>query len=108
MSKTWYDKKAEELFTAILKLKTPDEAKRFFRDLLTEPEIREFANRWQAAQMLDQGVSYSKISKATGLSSTTIARISRWLFRGMNGYALMLKRLNLHHGNPASFEKGLR
>ncbi|MFA5107117.1 MAG: YerC/YecD family TrpR-related protein [Patescibacteria group bacterium] len=104
----WYNQKVKNLFAAVLKLKTPDEARRFFRDLLTEQEILEFANRWQAAQLLDRGVPYSTISAKTGLSSTTIARISRWLYRGLNGYQLMLKRLNLHHRNSASFEKGLR
>lgn len=105
---TWYNQKVKNLFTAFLKLKTPDEARRFFRDLLTEPEILEFANRWQAAQMLDRGIPYSRISAETGLSSTTIARISRWLNRGLNGYQLMLKRLHLHHRKSSSFEKGLR
>lgn len=94
----WDNKKTEDLFQAILALKNIKEAKRFFRDLLTEQEIIEFSRRWQAAKMLDKKVAYSKIGKETGLSSTTIARISKWLNRGMGGYKLMLKRLNHHHG----------
>ena len=38
----WDNADAEELFRAVLKLKNTDEAKRFFRDLLTEPEILDF------------------------------------------------------------------
>ncbi|MFA4880093.1 MAG: YerC/YecD family TrpR-related protein [Candidatus Doudnabacteria bacterium] len=98
----WDNKKTEDLFQAILALKNIKEAKRFFRDLLTEQEIVEFSRRWQAAKMLNGKVAYSAIEKKTGLSSTTIARISKWLNRGMGGYRLIIKRLN-HH---ASFSHG--
>lgn len=91
--------KREELFKAILALDNADETRRFFRDLLTEKEIIEFANRWQAAQLLDQRVSYVKIQKETGLSSATIARIAKWLTQGMGGYRLIINRLNAHHSS---------
>lgn len=90
---------------AILKLKSTQEAKKFLRDLLTEQEILEFGKRWQAAQMLSQKIPYSAIEKKTGLSSTTVARISKWLNRGMGGYKLMINRLN--HHNPAPKGRGL-
>jgi TrpR-related protein YerC/YecD len=106
--KKWDNQKTENLFKAILTLKSLKETKKFFRDLLTEQEIIEFGKRWQAAQMLNRGVPYSEIEKVTGLSSTTIARVSRWLNKGLGGYKLILKRLNLHHSNPSSFGKGLR
>jgi TrpR-related protein YerC/YecD len=77
------------------------EVKNFLRDLLTPAEILEFSRRWQTAQMLDQGISYTKIVKQTGLSSTTVARVQRWLTRGQGGYKLMLKRKNHHKtSNP--------
>jgi TrpR-related protein YerC/YecD len=103
----WDNRKTEDLMKAILTLKTIDEAKKFFRDLLTEQEIIEFARRWQAAKMLSKNIPYTQVEKETGLSSTTVARVSRWLNRGMNGYKLVLKRLSGHHHNP-SFGKGLR
>ena len=78
---------------AILSLKNHDEYRRFLRDLLTEAEIKEFANRWKVAQLLDQKVSYEEIEKETGMSSTTIARVNKWLVNGKGGYKLMLKRL---------------
>ena len=43
--------------------------------------------------MLEDKVPYSKIEAETGLSSTTIARVARWLKRGGGGYRLILKRL---------------
>lgn len=87
------------LYRAILTLKTEREAQKFFRDLLTEAEINEFANRWKAARMLDQKVQYEIIAKETGMSSTTIARISKWLTNGMGGYKLMIKRINTNKNN---------
>jgi TrpR-related protein YerC/YecD len=95
----------KDLFKSIISLKSIDEAKRFFRDLLTEQELVEFGSRWKAAQMLNQKISYSKIEKETGLSSTTVARISKWLNEGLGGYKLMLKK---QHQKRQSFGKGLR
>jgi len=95
----WDNKNSEDLFRAVLKLRTLSESKKFFRDLLTEPEIIEFSKRWQTAKMLTKNIPYSEINTATGLSSTTIARVSKWLNRGMGGYRLMLKRT--HHHNTA-------
>lgn len=103
----WDNKTTEDLLQAILELKNVKEAKRFFRDLLTEPEIIEFGKRWQAAMMLNQKVPYSEIEKKTGLSSTTVARVSKWLNKGMGGYKLMLDRLASHHHNSSSPRKGL-
>jgi TrpR-related protein YerC/YecD len=91
------NKKTEDLYQVILKLKNLEEAQRFFRDLLTSVEILEFSKRWQVAQMLDDKIPYSFIEKKTGLSSTTVARISKWLQNGKGGYKLMLKKINTHH-----------
>ena len=103
----WDNPKTKDLFRAILWLKGMAEAKRFFRDLLTEEEIIEFGKRWQAAQMLARKTPYSEIVEKTGLSSTTVARVSKWLNRGMGGYKLMLQKLNSHHAS-FSIGKGLR
>lgn len=104
-SNTWKTQSVDELFEAILQLDTPEDAQRFFRDLLTEPELQEFSNRWKVARMLSKNVSYSEIEKQTGMSSTTIARINKWLQKGMGGYKLMLQKQNHHHhGSHSSLE----
>lgn len=95
----WENPQSEELFKVILSLKNIDELKRFFRDLLTEKEIIEFSNRWKAAQMLNDKISYSQIVKETGLSSTTIARIAKWLSGEIGGYRLVLNSRK-HHTLP--------
>lgn len=89
----------ESLYAAILSLENPDEARRFFRDLLTEEEIAEFSMRWKVARLLDEGIPYVAIQAKTGVSSTTVARISRWLNSGRDGYRLVLDRL--HHTRPS-------
>jgi TrpR-related protein YerC/YecD len=85
----------DELYAVITKLESLEECRRFFRDLLTETEIHEFAERWKVARMLSQGVPYTTIEKETGLSSRTIARVHKWLKQGKGGYTMMLRRLEL-------------
>lgn len=86
----WINSHTDSLFKVILKLKNLNEARKFFRDLLTEKEIFEFGQRWRVAKMLSNNVSYIKIEQETGMSSTTIARIHKWLKKGMGGYKLAL------------------
>ena len=105
--KRWNNSTTDELFGAILQLKTKAEAKRFLRDLLTEDELVEFGNRWLAARLLARGISYAKISARTRLSSTTIARVSKWLNKGMDGYKLILNRIANHHTHASPVRKGV-
>ena len=99
------NKKILELIDAILTLKSRNEAKSFLRDLLTESELIEFGNRWKAARMLWEKDLYINIEKETGLSSTTVARVSRWLNGKTGGYKLVLNRM---HNNLSLTRKGLR
>ncbi|MFZ2975658.1 MAG: YerC/YecD family TrpR-related protein [Candidatus Moraniibacteriota bacterium] len=96
------DNKTEDLMQAILALESKKEAKMFLRDLLTEKEILELGNRWKAVQMLDQKKTYSEIEKETGLSSTTVARISKWFQEGTGGYGLILNRISKNHHKTSS------
>ena len=84
---------AKTLYKAFKSLKNDNEYKKFLRDLLTEVEIKEFINRWKVVRMLVEKTPYEDITKATGMSSTTIARISKWLHNGTGGYHLVLKRI---------------
>jgi TrpR-related protein YerC/YecD len=101
----WENRKIKDLLEAILRLKNISEAKRFFRDLLTENELNEFGNRWLAARMLNGNKTYPEIQKRTNLSSRTIARISFWLKEGGGGYRLMINRISSHHKNSSCFKK---
>ena len=95
----WKKPENQALVEAVLSLRTRDEGRRFLRDLLTPVEIEEFAKRFQTAQMLTEKIPYSKIEKATGLSSTTVARVSKWLQGSEGGYRTIIARLH-HHSTP--------
>jgi len=96
------DAKKENLIRAFLAPKNFNEMNCFLRDIMTAEEIGELSRRLQAAQMLSQNIPYSSIVKITGLSSTTIARVSKWLNRGQNGYKTVINRL---HHRPSFREK---
>jgi TrpR-related protein YerC/YecD len=97
--KDWDSREARELYGAILKLKTVEECRRFFRDLCTAEEIVDMADRFQAAKMLARKLDYRDIAGRLGMSTTTVARVAQWLRSGMGGYRLVLVRLGvLHHG----------
>ena len=108
MGINWEKKENNQLLNAILALESKDEAKRFLRDLMTEGEIEEFGKRLEAARLLSTNTQYSLIIELTGLSSTTVARISKWLKGSLGGYRLILDRIsNIHHHNPSKLGKGL-
>ena len=86
-------------------LKTENEAGRFLRDLMTEKEIEEFAKRLKAAEMLTEKIPYSTIEKETGLSSTTVARVAKWLNGKGGGYKIIINKL--HHHNSIQSRRGL-
>ncbi len=91
----WNTPENKKLIDALLSLKTNDQAMRFMRDLLTEGEIKEIAKRLKTAEMLSSKIPYSVIEKETGFSSTTVARVSKWLNKGKGGYKIVLNKL--HH-----------
>ena len=100
----WRDEAAAELFEAVLRLETADEASAFFRDLCTLGELHDMAQRWAVVRLLDQGMHYAEISHRTGASTATITRIAQWLHHGEGGYTKALERLRLASpaANPAA------
>ncbi|MFA6256518.1 MAG: YerC/YecD family TrpR-related protein [Candidatus Absconditabacterales bacterium] len=84
-------KASENLQKSFLKLKTSSQMFAFMRDLLTEDEIVEFSLRLDIASRLHQGQNYKKIEKETGASSTTIARVAKFLKGKFGGYRKVLK-----------------
>jgi TrpR-related protein YerC/YecD len=88
----WRTSETDDLFDAILSLRSLDEAERFFRDLCTLQELEALTHRWHAARLLDQGLPYLEVSARTGASTTTVTRVAQWLRRGADGYRLVLDR----------------
>lgn len=83
----------EELYKAILSLKTPEEATAFFDDLCTVTELMAMEQRYQVASCLDDGMIYNDILAQTGASSATISRVNRSLQYGKGGYEVVFRRL---------------
>lgn len=102
----WQDPKIEKLAQAFLSLDTIETTKYFLGDILTENEIKEFSKRLYIAEMLNEKKSYSQIEKETGLSSTTIARVSKCLKGEKGGYASVLANMS-HHILSSKVKKGL-
>lgn len=92
--------KMDELFDAILELKSKEEAVNFFRDLLTLSELTEFASRWQMVKLLCRHESYADIAKELNVSTATVTRVARWLKKGRGGYAAIADRVFDTRPNP--------
>jgi len=84
----------EKLYKAIVSLKNLDECRDFFSDILTPAELQSIKDRLIVADLLDEGYTYREINNITGVSLTTIGRVSRFLSDGSGGYSLVLRRLN--------------
>lgn len=83
----------ENMYKAILSLKTVEECMKFFDDLCTVSELMAMEQRYQVASCLDDGMIYNEILAETGASSATISRVNRSLQYGSGGYAIVMGRL---------------
>ena len=83
----------EELFNAVLKLRTTGECRAFFQDLCTPAELQAMKDRWSVAERLAENRTYREIHDLTGVSVTTIGRVARYLSSGSGGYQTVLKRI---------------
>jgi len=101
----WKIPEKKKLIEAFLALESSDEAQLFLRDLMTSGEIDEFARRLKAAEMLSRKVPYVTIEKEIGFSSTTVARVARWLNNGNGGYKSIIAKI--YHHNPRQAGRGL-
>ena len=72
-----------------------EETRRFLLDLTTPGELSALGERWKVARLLDEGVSsYREISAETGVSTTTVTRVARFLSQEPHqGYRKVLDRL---------------
>lgn len=86
--------KNEELLCQVLaSMASPDDIRALLDDLFTSREIRESASRLNVARLLNDGFSYLEIENETGVSPTTIARVSKCLNEGAGGYKKALQHM---------------
>lgn len=86
------DNDIKDLFKAFSCIEDQKERERFFFDLLSEEELKDIARRWKVARMLAANKTFSQIEAETGMSSTTIARISKWLKSGYGGIQILINK----------------
>ena len=85
----------DALYSSHASIESADEAQRYIADLCTPGEIRALSERWHVARLLNEtDLSYREIHQETGVSTTTIARVARFLNNEPHqGYRLMLERM---------------
>jgi TrpR-related protein YerC/YecD len=89
------DRLTEELCDALLTPDSRDQMRLLLRDLCTPAELKALAERWHVARLLDgTDLSYREISDGTGVSTTTIVRVGRFLRQeSFHGYRRALDSL---------------
>ena len=87
------------LCDALLTAGTREEMRRLLLDLCTPAEIRSLAERWHVARLLDAtDLPYREISDQTGVSTTTIVRVGRFLRQEPHqGYRRAIDRIRGSH-----------
>ena len=93
MNKQHKKPRCDDMYRAILTLKTVEECKQFFDDLCTVTELQAMEQRYQVAVLLSEGMIYNDILEKTGASSATISRVNRSLQYGEDGYSVAFCRL---------------
>lgn len=84
-----------DLCQALLTARDAGEMERLLVDLTTPAEFLALAERWHVARLLDEArLPYREIHEATGVSTTTVTRVARFLRQEPHGgYRLALDRL---------------
>ncbi|MDR0695873.1 MAG: trp operon repressor [Holosporales bacterium] len=95
-----HDKEGHSLFEVIAILENADEVERFLADLCTPQEVKSFKERFAVCKLLySQRFSYREISEMTGVSTTTISRVARFLNNEpYQGYKNVLRKMKLTEG----------
>ncbi len=84
----------KQLARALQSANNAAEMERFLVDLCTPAELRALSERWYVAKLLDKGaLSYREINAKTGVSTTTVGRVARFLNEEPHqGYRTILDR----------------
>jgi len=93
MNKNVKKPRNEDMYKAILQLRSVDECMRFFDDLCSITELRAMEQRFHVALLLAKDMTYNDILEQTGASSATISRVNRSFRYGEDGYSTVFERL---------------
>ncbi len=84
-------KELDELYDALTKIETKEEAKAFLDDLLSKNELKSLSGRIHSAKMFLEGKTYVEVIAETEISSATLARVSKCVKSG-KGYNKILTK----------------
>ena len=88
-----HSESVDMLFKSILNLESVEECYKYFEDVCTINELRDMAQRFEVALLLDKGCNYQQIAAKTNVSTATISRVSRCLNYGEGGYRDAIQKL---------------
>ncbi len=94
-----------EFYSVVALIKSRDQAKRFFKDLLTLSEIVMISRRIQIAKMLLEGYTQEGIRKKLKVGFTNISQVEKWLNNGFGGYRELIKEYKKKYKTKDEFEK---
>ena len=83
----------KNLYKVLAAIDDQEKVAKFLRDLLTIEEITEMGKRLEVAKLLSKKITFREITKKTGVSTTTTARINYWFNHGTGGYDFALEML---------------
>ena len=86
-------REVDELFEAVMCLKTQEECYRFFEDICTANELHAISQRLQVAKMLSEGNTYTDIESKTKASAATKSRVNKSLLYGSDGSKLDMEKI---------------
>lgn len=81
-----------EFYLMVSLLRSREEVKNFFKDLLTLSEVVMISRRIQIAKMLLEGRTYDEIQRDLKTATATVAHVEKWLNNGFDGYKNVIKR----------------
>ncbi len=82
-----------EFYKAATLIEDYNEAKAFFRGILTLKERIMLARRLQVAVMLIEGFTYGEIIDTLKVGKSTVANVRKWLSSGGQRYKTIIERL---------------
>ena len=68
--------KFDNLFEAVLALKSVEDCRKFFEDVCTIKELDAISQRLEVASLLSNGKNYQEVTALTGASTATISAVT--------------------------------
>jgi len=94
-----------DFYSMVSLLKTRDEVKNFFKDLLTLSEAVMISRRIQVAKLFLEGYNYEQIHRKLKIGLATISQVEKWLNNGFGGYKKTIKNYNKKYPAKDEFKR---